>query len=232
MKRSVLVVAFLFLFSAVGFASPLTDFSQGKASIDLNWRMSNDLEYPGDSLDASNSNFDVGLTIGLGNKFAFQWQNQNAKSKDYSGTFTNGVDVLSGSLNSKLTANQFNILYSVDKNVAAFVGYTQAKNEFDVNGTYNGTPFGGTVSGKMVNGWQLGFTGSFPMGKNMSGYGTLGFGNKITNIEIGIAYEFAKNAELNLFYKSTEYKDLEFDGVSDKYDLKVKGPGVGVTFKF
>jgi len=28
------------------------------------------------------------------------------------------------------------------------------------------------------------------------------------------------------------YKDLEFNNVSGKYDLKVDGLGVGVTFKF
>ncbi|HWQ62644.1 MAG TPA: hypothetical protein VN521_10050, partial [Negativicutes bacterium] len=178
------------------------------------------------------SSYDLGLTIGLGNKFAFQWQNQTAKSKDYSGSVTDGVNVLSGSTNSKLTANQFNILYSLDKNVAAFVGYTQAKNEFDLRGTLNGSSFSGTVAGKTVNGWQAGFTGSFPLGDKFSGYGTLGFGNKITCVEVGLSYQFSKDAELNLFYKSTEYKDLQFEGASAKYDLKVNGPGIGVTFKF
>ncbi len=232
MKKVVLVVSFLFLFSAVGFASPLTDFSQGKASVDLNWRIDSEHEYDGGSLDGSNSSYDLGLTIGLGNKFAFQWQNQTAKSKDYSGTITDGINTASGTVNTKLTANQFNILYSLDKNVAAFVGYTQAKNEIDYRGTLNGVPGSGTISGKNVNGWQAGFTGSFPMGDKLSGYGTLGFGNKIVNLEFGLSYEFSKNAELNLFYKHTEYKDLQFEGSSAKYDVKVKGPGIGLTFKF
>jgi predicted porin len=70
------------------------------------------------------------------------------------------------------------------------------------------------------------------MGNNLTGYGTIGFGNKIETFEFGVAYEFSKNTELNLFYKSTKYKDLEFDGASLKYDLKVDGPGFGVTFKF
>jgi len=231
-KKVVLMVSFLFLFSAVGFASPLTDFSQGKASIDINWRPSSNLKYPEGKLDGNNNNFDFGLTIGLGDKFGFQWQNQTAKSKNYSGTITVGGNVLTGSANTKLTANQFNILYSLDKSVVAFVGYTQAKNEIDLRGTYNGNPFSGTIAGKTVNGWQAGFAGSFPLGDKFFGYGSVGFGNKITSFEIGITYEFSKNAELNLFYKSTEYKDLQFKGEPDKYDLKVDGPGIGLTFKF
>jgi hypothetical protein len=93
-KKVVLMVSFLFLFSAVGFASPLTDFSQGKASIDINWRPSSNLKYPEGKLDGNNNNFDFGLTIGLGDKFGFQWQNQTAKSKNYSGTITVGGNVL------------------------------------------------------------------------------------------------------------------------------------------
>ncbi len=57
MKKVVLVVSFLFLFSAVGFASPLTDFSQGKASIDLNWRPSGDFDDGAYTYDGASGNF-------------------------------------------------------------------------------------------------------------------------------------------------------------------------------
>lgn len=235
MKKLVLTVSFLFLFSAVAWAAPLTDFSQGKASIDLNWRPNSDLEheYISGTADGASSNFDLGLTIGLGNRFAFQWQNQTSKTKTTGLLGTSGSTVvLNATGTAKVTANQFNILYSLDKNCAVFAGYTQAKNELDGSGSFLGSAFSGTQGGKTVNGWQAGFTGSFPLGNNFVGYGTIGFGNKIENIEVGFAYQFSKNAELNLFYKSTKYKDLQYDGADWKYDMKVKGPGVGLTFKF
>jgi predicted porin len=82
-----------------------------------------------------------------------------------------------------------------------------------------------------LNGWQAGFADHSRLATSFS-VRVGGFGNKITSFEIGITYEFSKNAELNLFYKSTEYKDLQFKGEPDKYDLKVDGPGIGLTFKF
>lgn len=173
------------------------------------------------------------MTIGLGNKFAFQWQNQSPKTKKVPFIITDGSSILgTGSGNAKITANQFNILYSLDKRVAAFIGYTQAKNELEGSGTFMGVPFGGTIPGKNVNGWQAGFTGTFPLSDKFVGYGTLGFGDKIENIELGIAYQFSKNAELNLFYKSVKYKELQYEDANWKYDLKFSGPGIGLTFKF
>lgn len=232
MKKGCLTVVLLLLFSSIGFASPLMDYSQGKGAIDLSLRPSNNLDFGDGSLDGNNSNFDGGITFGLGNKFAFQWLNQNSKSKTYSGTISDGVDTATGSVYTKLTANQFNLLYKLDKNFATFAGFTQAKNDLTVNGTFNGSAFSGTAGGKTINGWQLGFVGSFPMGENFTGYGTVGFGNKIENFEVGVSYAMAKNTELNLFYKSVKYKDLEFEDADGKYDLKVDGLGAGITFKF
>ncbi len=232
MKKVVLVIAFLFLFSAVGAASPLLDYSQGKVAIDLNLRPSGKLAYSEATLNGKSSNLDLGLTFGLGNKFAFQWLNQASKTKTYSFTITDGSDTITGSGHSKLTANQFNLLYLLDKNIAGFVGYTQAKNNVYGSGTYDGVPFTDNIPGKTVKGWQAGFTGAFPLGEKLTGYGTVGLGNKIESFEFGVAYELSKNAELNLFYKTVNYKDLQFQDDDDKYNLRVKGPGVGLTLKF
>ncbi len=104
-------------------------------------------------MDGENGNFDIGLTIGLSNKFAFQWQNQNATSKRNSGPFTIGGDTITLHGNkSKTTANQFNVLYSLDKSFAGFIGYTQAKNEIDGLVTDNGNLYR-LFPGKTVNGW-------------------------------------------------------------------------------
>lgn len=58
------------------------------------------------------------------------------------------------------------------------------------------------------------------------------FFSKIHSFEAGVSYAFASNTELNVFYKNVNYKDLGVSNVSGKYDLKVDGLGVGVTFKF
>lgn len=235
MKKILITSAVLLAFSSVGFASPLADYSQGKVALDVTVKPSNDLEGANLSLDGKKNTFNYGLTVGLGNNFAFQYKNNRGDSKDYPiNTVVSGY-AINGSISSELKAQEFNMLYKVDKNLSAFIGYTDAKASIQASGTVNGIPSAGEISGKSVKGYQVGLIATTALDDKTTAYGVLGLGNKINSYEIGLGYALSKDVDLNLFYNDTKYKGLtlESNGVeSGEFDYKVKGFGYGVTFKF
>ncbi|MBP2642159.1 MAG: hypothetical protein H6Q67_46 [Firmicutes bacterium] len=241
MKKSIFIttVALVFAVASVGSASPLSDFSTGKASIDLNVRSGGDIEVSaeGDSVtgDAKDCNFEGTITYGLGNNFAIQYRNTTGDSKKYNGTVYYDSYVLDGNINGTSKAQEFNVLYTLNKNFIAYVGWTQAKAGFDASGTVNGAPASISMSGNNTNGYQVGLTGVTNFGAGFNGYATVAAGNHITNYEIGVGYEIAKNCELNIGYKDTKYKDLSisYGGYSySGYDYEFKGMTYGATYKF
>lgn len=183
MRKILLIITLILAFSSVGFASPQTDYSQGKVSIDYAFRPNLDLDWSSKgTLDGKSGNHDLGITIGLGNNFAFQFQNQTADSKSY--YFSDPSTPFTA--NTETNANQFNLLYKLDNNVSAFVGYVNAKTDVKLSGSE-------TISGKRVNGWQVGLVASTPLAEKLTGYGSVGFGSKIENFEIGLGYALSKN---------------------------------------
>lgn len=227
-KISLIATVMIFALSSVAFASPLTDFSQGKVAVDINFRPDADITCSGSltgSVKGKNDNIDLGATIALGNKFAFQYKNSNQKTKDHSLTLTNPPLTINVA-RTEIEAQEYNILYKIDKGFAAFAGITNAK--ASITGISNPVSY----PGKSISGYQVGIIGNTPIGKNLNAYGIIGVGDKITSFEFGVGYEIAKNTELNLFYKDAKYKDLEVQTLNGKSDATVKGMGYGLTFKF
>jgi hypothetical protein len=219
MKKVLSGVAALLMVSSVGFASPLTDYSQGKVAIDLSVRSSNDITSDGYDYDGKTSNFNYGATVGLGNGFAFQYKQDNADSKDRS----------FGSLyiteHTELKSNQYNVLYQVNPNVSAFVGLINTKPQWKDSAGYGG-------SGKNTTGYQVGVIGTMPIADKTTVYASLGYGDKIEDYEFGIGYEVATNLELNVGYKDTKFKKLNMNDGSSDFNYKAHGLTYGVTYKF
>jgi predicted porin len=159
----------------------------------------------------SKSNFDGSITVGLGNNFALQYRNFEPKSADtrFSGIITTG----------KIATNEFNVLYKLDKNVAAFAGYASAKGTMEIFGY-------GSTSSDTKNLWQVGLVGSTAIADKTTLWGSVAAGSNLTNWEVGVSYAFTPNLELNVNYREVKVDDLQ--GV----DVKAKGLGLGVTFKF
>jgi len=222
-KKTILLVtgALVFAMAGVCSASPLTDFSKGNASIDLAVRSGGDVDVSAESytysLDGKDGNFEGTLTYGLGNNIAIQYRNTTGDSKtigDYSFKTTS-------------SANEFNVLYKLNNNLAAFVGWTQAKAGLE--------SYSMKLKGDNVNGYQVGITGVANFGEKVKGYATLATGNHITNAEIGVGYALGKNCEFNIGYKDTKYNDLSisYDGESySGYDYELKGMTYGISYKF
>ncbi|SMC50545.1 outer membrane beta-barrel protein [Sporomusa malonica] len=223
MKKSVLVFVFLFALSTVCAASPLMDYSQGKTAVDINFKPNLDVkaDSPFGNLSGKNSNVDFGLTVGLGNNWAVQYRNGTADSK---------VTDPGSPINIELVAQQINVFYKLNKNVAGFVGYTHAKPSLNISIG----PITQTINAEQTSGYQVGLVGFSEIGKNTNAYGEVATGNKITHYQVGIAYEFVKNLELNIAYQYTKYKGIDFSSVfpfSD-FDYTAKGMSYGITYKF
>lgn len=218
MKKAFLTTLIVLSISGTVMAAPLTDYSHGKASIDVSYMPSLDLSVDGLSTDGKSKNSDFGITYGLGNKLAIQYVRNSVKTD---------TTYLTSSIffRDDVTVQQANILYKIGDNSSAFVGFTQGKDNLVTSG--------GTIDGKNVNGYQVGLQEIIPINEKLSSYGIVSIGNKITNYEIGLTQKIVPNLELNVFYKSMKYKDLEYKDIPGfTFDGKAEGLGIGATFKF
>lgn len=231
-KKVLLTLAAAMAVTSVSFASPLSNYDKGSLAIDLNMSISPKLE-SGESIDAK-SRLGAGISYGIGNKFAVQYNYSDNKSKNTPFEEDDGTNYAIGTLNAQVTGQQFNLLYQINPNISAFAGWTKSK--LKVNSTFEygdgSGPLGNgsTTDKESQNGYQVGFIGQTKLADNLTGWALIGAGNKVNAYEIGVGYDLAKNTEFNVFYRQTKYKD--FGDSDDKYDVKTKGLGAGLTFKF
>jgi opacity protein-like surface antigen len=227
MKKTAIlaIAAATMLTTSIGFAAPLTDYSAGKTSIDLIWRNSdNELKTSDgtDSLDKK-SNLDFGITTGLGNNFAIQYNDYNAKSKE-----TTLPDGFGGTYqeHGSLKTQELNVLYKIDKNVSAYTGVVRVKG--NVNSDGNG--FSSNTKNKM----QFGLVGSTKIADKTTAYAVVGVASDYTNWKVGVSQEIAPNLEFTVDYRRLQAKKLTFDvaGTPLDADVTVKGLGFGVGYKF
>jgi hypothetical protein len=189
-------------------AAPLTDYSEGKTAIDLTSR-SSDLNDNGLSFDKK-SNLDWGITTGLGNKFAIQYNGYNAKSKD------------NGYINNlELKTQEFNVLYQIDKNISAYTGIVKSKANWS----------NGDTSNEKSN-MQFGLIGSTKIADKTTAYASVAVASDFTNWKIGVSQEIAPNLDFNVDYRRMQVKNLTGDMYTGSDDITAKGLGYGVTYKF
>ena len=227
MKRSLMIVAVTIATvncSGVS-AAPLMDYSAGKTAIDLNYRGS-DFEYENStsnnlSFDRK-SNVDWGITTGLGNKFAIQYNGYNAKSPDKS-IFDAGLGIFN-TVNIELKIQEFNVLYQINENVSAYTGIIKSK----LVGGFNGA----SISTNEKSAMQFGLIGSTKIGNKTTAYASFAVAPDVTNWKIGVSQEIAPNLDFNIDYRCIEVKKITTPNYNGSDDLKTKGLGYGVTYKF
>lgn len=228
------MVATTVLTTSIGFASPLNDYSPGKTVIDLNFRNA-DVDANASS-DGNNvlsqtfgkkSNIDWGITTGLGNKIALQYNGYDAKSKDavmYSdGTETNAM-------NFALKTQEFNVLYQLDKNVSVYTGIVKTQGSYNQNDTYDGITTSTGSSTNRKNKIQFGLVGSTKLADKTTAYAQIGVASDFTNWKIGVSQEIAPNLDFNVDYRRIQVKNLDNSGTN--VDITAKGFGFGVSYKF
>ena len=216
------MVAATVVTTSVGVAAPLNDYSAGKTQVDLTWRQNdtNTKSIMGDADFSKKGNMEFGITTGLGNNFALQYNNYNAKSKDTD--FVNVGGPFTANANFKM--QEFNVLYKVDENLSVYTGIASVKGNFN---STNGNPESDTK-----NKIQFGVIGSTKLAEKTTAYAQVGFASNLTNWKIGVSQEVAPNVELNLDYSSLQVKKMAFNNGMGDVDMTSKGLGFGVSYKF
>lgn len=218
-KVSLAITVATMLSANIGFAAPLTDYSAGKTAIDLTFRNS-DVNDKGPSYDISlnkKSNLDWGITTGLGNQFAIQYNGYNAKTKDTT------ISSITG--NGELKTQEFNVLYQIDKNVSAYTGIVRSK--WSIN---DSTPSSSSTDTKSK--LQFGLIGSTKIADKTTAYASFAVASDYTNWKIGLSQEIAPNLDFNVDYRRLQVKKLTGNDFTDQVDITAKGVGFGVTYKF
>jgi hypothetical protein len=224
------------LVAQVGFASPLTDYSVGKVSLDLNFVADNTVkvtnkvaDYPNSSLRYSaKKRLDYNLMAGLGQGYGIQYRNTISDSDM---AYNNDTDNVS---KYKIKFQEFNVLKSLDKRSAIFVGVVQASSDFSVQDPLDTTSTFNVSSDKKTV-WQIGYIGKAPLTKDLNAYGVVAVGNHLTNYEIGLAQKLNNNMEFNISYREKKVRDLHLydDSVGAfSHDVTVHGMCSGVTYIF
>ena len=211
MKKIAVILTMLlciFMTAGVTLASPLSDYSAGKVALDVNWTPRLDMEANGLSGDGRSSNFDFGLTAGLGNRWAIQYRHFNPVSKNY------------GGYHAGIRSQEVNLLYKLDKNLSAFAGWHQAR----ITASHHGL----SLPDKST--WQLGLIGTTALAKKTTLYGIVGAGNSLLNAEAGLSYALTRDMDVNLFYRYKKIDNLKINSVD--FDTTVKGFGLGLTYRF
>lgn len=218
---SLTIATAMILAASVGFAAPLTDYSAGKTAIDLTFRNS-DVNDKGPGYDVSfdkSNNLDWGITTGLGNHFALQYNGYNANTKDTSiaqfGIIGKG----------ELKTQEFNVVYQLDEHVSAYTGMVKSK--WDISDNVSGSS--STDSKSKL---QFGLVGSTKIADKTTAYASFAMASDFTNWKIGLAQEIAPNLDLNVDYRRLQVKNLTGNDFTDKVDITAKGLGFGVTYKF
>ena len=186
------------MLSSVAMASPLMDYSKGKAAVDLTFRNS-EVTCEGTDSDKK-SKLDLSITYSLGDNKALQYRH-----------FAPEMD------GDTVVTNEFNYLRKINKNVSAFVGLMNVHVSDTIGSTSN--DYNSTFT-------QLGVIGSTNLSAKTTLWGALAVGSdSMTNLEVGLSYAITPKLELNV-----NYRDMKLN--IDDSDLKVKGTGVGITYKF
>lgn len=259
MKKCIMAILFILALSSVAFASPLTDYSKGKAALDINYRVSPDYDVDGSAGDHSlkdieqfgihtsndgDSNVEWGFTYGIGNNWALQYRQATPKGNlninlseppmgvaDLKMVRDENNNVPIASIETKTRVEEYNVMYKIDKNFSAFTGIVRANPSFK----YNDNDFDVTLRGHDKNIWQFGVVATKPLNNDFTTYGIASLGSDYRNWEVGLGYKMTKELEFNVNYRDMKVEDMKLGsvfGTDVNTDTRVKGWGFGVTYNF
>lgn len=221
-KKFLLISLSLIMMSMTCSASPLTDYTAGKTAIDLNLspKIKGDYYFknsPGSLKADSDRTFDWKITTGLGNKFALQY-GQYKTQAPINSSFEHITDF-----------KELNVLYQINKNLSALVGYNWTKYHNEASGSLWATT-------NSRGAYQIGLVGNTKLDSKTSLFGTVAYGPRVSSWDIGMGYAITKDIEANVTYKYAKQKDMVFVAPSpvpgEQFDVQLKGISYGITYKF
>lgn len=185
MKRAAFIlIGLIWICCSSAYASPLRDYSLGKAAFDIGLTDLKIMEMP-DGCDIEHD-WSIGVTAGLGGKWALQYRfDSRTASRNIMGT----------TLSAKASVNELNLLYKLDKNFSVFAG----SNNLSVTPDY-------LMHGRSTT--QAGLIGTAKLSRNLTGWVLVAAGNNNFSAEAGVGYALSKHLEVNLFYANKSFSNL------------------------
>lgn len=274
MKKIILTAVLVVALCGAASAAPLMDFEKGNVALEYTYRPSLDFSGtatasgyigkpffdPGRSFNGSlshdfsgDANLDLGLTFGIGNRLGLQYRQYNPTGNIWSGrVLSSGSDYLDASLEGKMRSEEFNLLYGIDKNWAAFIGVVRSSGgvKAGLSGGYSSWTGGVTIPelwSNEQNNVHFGVVGSTVIAPKTHLWGLASFGGDYRNWEAGLAYDIGRDVQLNVNYRDTKWEKIKVIGAAISppagsgyeassgeatTDISAKGWGFGITYKF
>lgn len=219
MKKRVVygLVAAMALSTSVALASPM-DMEEGKTNVYVGAMFSGDTEVD-DGQDTfkldGDTGFYGGITYGINDKWGVQFDyNKYGSEWEYE----------PANLDVDVEAMEFNVLYKVNPNLNAFVGYVTADAEIGLD--FLGSSY--DLGSYDTDGFQVGVMGKYPFSDKFGVFGKVALGNNSNMYELGVSYAFAQNWNVDLSYRDAQYDDFDDAGV----DGEIDGFRLGVSTSF
>lgn len=220
-KRALLLAVVAATVTSAAFATPQTQWQEGQWQVDLGaWNTeasadANKLVGEGGDFTTDNKwNFTGGVTYGLNDRWAVQYNYYGLKTDAKDGIGTDG------------NAQEVNALYSINKNFAAYAGYNRIKNKVTADGD--------SLS-QTNNVAQIGIIGKAPITDKLDVYGKAAIGTQNTTIwEAGLGYGITPDLDVNVGYRyvNTKLTDKGDFGALDDANISYKGIIAGISYRF
>jgi len=179
--------------------------------------------------------YKYGISYGINDKFILQYKGgtfitERAQVPQKVGAIT---FILSGV--ARAEADEFNLLYKVNDNVSAVVGYLDSSIAYnDVNFTLPGKI--ASVPTEDVKSFQAGLVYHKPINDKYTFYTSAIFGKDIHTINTGVTYKITEDTSFSIGYAERVYHNVNLkialDGVvaDNKYPVKYKMSGISCMF--
>lgn len=236
---SISIILAALVMTNVGFASPLTDYTNGRTAIEVGFQNQKISEqYKDYDYDDSyampdahgKGSFNLGITYGLGNRLALQYQYNAPQSKDTNLLDSNGNALTT--FHTKLKHTEYNLLYQLNKNVSVYTGIVKVRVSETASPNIDDDYSGGDTSTNTKSIWQNGLVYSTPIMDRTTGYAMVAYGKDLSTYKVGLSYEIAKNVEFDTYYGYNHYKAMQWSGYNAQSDFTAKGMGFGLTVKY
>lgn len=225
-KRALLLAAVAACVTSAAFATPQTQWQEGQWQVDLGaWNT--EASYNRDKLDGVGGNvttddkwnFQGGLTYGLTDRWGVQYNYYGLKTKANHETDEAGTDG---------NSQEVNVLYSINKNFAAYAGWNRIKNSVFTDVAEENYSQTNNVA-------QIGLIAKAPLTDKLDVYGKAAIGTKNTTIwEAGLGYSITPDLDVSAGYRYVNTKLVDkgdADAVNDA-NISYKGFIAGLSYRF
>ncbi|SUP44778.1 OmpA family protein [Veillonella criceti] len=226
-KRALLLAVVAACVTSATFATPQTQWQEGEWQVDLGaWNVEASTDTNklfgdagiGDVTTNDKWNLQGGVTYGLNNLWALQYNYYGLETKDSNSTADFHTDG---------NSQEVNLLYSINKNFAAYAGWNRIDNKIKGDDE---------IGSRKNNIAQIGIIGKASLTDKLDVYGKAAIGTKNTTIwEAGLGYSITPDLDVNAGYRYINTKLVDkgdYDVIGDDANISYKGFIAGLSYRF